>query len=61
MKFKEDFIKEVGRADTAGRPRLYAVTDAFLDYFGLSSIDELPSSTSNIICECISVISILYS
>ena len=37
-----DFIKEVGRADTAGRPRLYAVTDAFLDYFGLSSIDELP-------------------
>lgn len=37
-----DFIKEVGRADTAGRPRLYAVTDAFLDYFGLSSIEELP-------------------
>ncbi len=38
-----DFIKEVGRTESAGRPRLYAVTDSFLDYFGLSSIDELPS------------------
>lgn len=37
-----DLIKEVGRADTVGRPRLYSVTDAFLDYFGLSSLDELP-------------------
>ncbi len=35
-------IEEAGRADTAGRPRLYKVTDKFLDYFGLGSLDELP-------------------
>ena len=35
-------IEEVGRADTAGRPRLYNVTSNFLDYFGLGSIEELP-------------------
>lgn len=36
------FIKEVGRADVPGRPILYKTTDDFLDYFGLSSIDDLP-------------------
>ncbi len=35
-------IEEAGRSDTAGRPRLYKVTDRFLDYFGLGSLDELP-------------------
>ena len=35
-------IEEDGRSDTAGRPRLYKVTNKFLDYFGLGSIDELP-------------------
>lgn len=37
-----DLIKEVGRSESAGRPILYGVTDEFLDYFGLASIDELP-------------------
>lgn len=37
-----DLIKEVGKSDLPGRPTLYAITDLFLDYFGLSSIDELP-------------------
>lgn len=37
-----DFIKEVGRSEKVGRPILYGVTDDFLDYFGISSIDELP-------------------
>ena len=37
-----DLIREVGRADSAGRPILYGVTDEFLDYFGLASIDDLP-------------------
>ncbi len=37
-----DLIKELGRSDEPGRPNLYGVTDAFLDYFGLSSTDELP-------------------
>ena len=37
-----DLVKEVGRKDAIGRPRLYAVTDEFLDYFGLASLNELP-------------------
>ena len=35
-------IKEVGKSDLPGRPILYKTTSDFLDYFGLSSIDELP-------------------
>ena len=35
-------IKEVGKSDLPGRPTLYKTTSDFLDYFGLSSIDELP-------------------
>ncbi len=35
-------IEETGRADTPGRPVLYATTQDFLLYFGLSSIKELP-------------------
>lgn len=38
----KNLIQEVGRAELAGHPRLYGVTNDFLDYFGLSSIDELP-------------------
>ena len=36
------FIKESGRSELPGRPILYETTNEFLDYFGLSSIDELP-------------------
>lgn len=36
------FIKECGKSDLPGRPILYKTTDEFLDYFGLSSKDELP-------------------
>ena len=35
-------IKENGKADLPGKPILYKTTDDFLDYFGLSSISELP-------------------
>ena len=35
-------IEECGRSDAPGKPRLYKVTNKFLDYFGLGSIDELP-------------------
>ncbi|MBE6153024.1 MAG: SMC-Scp complex subunit ScpB [Firmicutes bacterium] len=35
-------IKEVGKSDLPGRPILYKTTSDFLDYFGLSSKDELP-------------------
>ncbi len=37
-----NLIKEVGRSELPGRPILYGVTDDFLDYFGLASIEELP-------------------
>lgn len=37
-----NLIREVGRSDAPGRPILYGVTDEFLDYLGLSSIEELP-------------------
>jgi len=36
------FIKEAGRDSTLGRAILYKTTDEFLDYFGLSSKDDLP-------------------
>lgn len=37
-----DLIKESGKSELPGRPILYSTTPKFLDYFGLSSIDELP-------------------
>lgn len=40
------FIKEVGRSDLPGRPILYETTSEFLDYFGLSTIDDLPDMNS---------------
>ncbi len=36
-------IEEVGKSDAPGRPKLYNVTQNFLDYFGLGDINELPS------------------
>jgi len=35
-------IKEAGRSELPGRPILYKTTSEFLDYFGLSTIDDLP-------------------
>lgn len=37
-----DLVTEAGRADSVGRPLLYATTPAFLDAFGLASLDALP-------------------
>jgi len=36
-------IEEVGRTDGPGRPVLYATTPEFLQYFGLTSLADLPS------------------
>ena len=36
------FIKELGRSDQPGRPILYGTTGEFLDFFGLSTIEDLP-------------------
>ena len=38
----KQMIQEVGRKETLGRPILYGTTDAFLDHFGISSLEELP-------------------
>lgn len=35
-------IQEMGRAEGPGRPILYGTTQDFLQYFGLSSLGELP-------------------
>lgn len=35
-------IQEIGRSEGAGRPILYGTTNEFLQYFGLSSLKELP-------------------
>lgn len=40
---EREWIKVVGHKEVPGRPALYATTKAFLDYFSLSSLTELPS------------------
>jgi segregation and condensation protein B len=39
-------IQEEGRAETPGRPIKYGTTTDFLQYFGLSSLSELPAIES---------------
>ena len=36
------FVKEMGKSELPGRPIIYSTTSDFLDYFGLSSKDDLP-------------------
>lgn len=38
-------VAEVGRAQTIGRPALFATTAEFLQLFGLTSLEQLPSIT----------------
>jgi segregation and condensation protein B len=35
-------VEAVGRAEVVGRPITYGTTRAFLEYFGLASLDDLP-------------------
>ena len=39
---EREWIRVVGHRDMPGRPELLGTTKAFLDYFGLKSLDELP-------------------
>ena len=41
---ERELIYIVGRADLPGRPIQYGTTDAFLEYIGARSLDELPAS-----------------
>ena len=38
-------VAEIGRAQTVGRPALFATTAEFLQQFGLTSLDQLPGIT----------------
>jgi segregation and condensation protein B len=37
------WVRIVGHRDVPGRPALYGTTRVFLDYFGLASLEELPT------------------
>lgn len=39
---EKNLITIKGRAETVGRPLLYATTDEFLKYFGLNNLSDLP-------------------
>lgn len=39
---EREWIRVVGHRDVPGKPALFGTTRAFLDYFGLKSLDELP-------------------
>jgi segregation and condensation protein B len=39
----KELVREGGRAETPGRPIIYGTTEAFLQHFGLSSLEELPA------------------
>ena len=40
---ERDLVEIAGRADSVGRPLLYATTDLFLDQFGLDGLGALPT------------------
>jgi segregation and condensation protein B len=40
---ERDWIRIVGHRDVPGRPALFATTRRFLDYFGLRSLNDLPT------------------
>jgi len=40
---EREWIKVVGHKEVPGRPALYGTEKAFLDYFGLKSLSELPT------------------
>ena len=39
---EKELITITGRADSIGKPLLYGVTNRFLDYFGIKSLEDLP-------------------
>lgn len=41
---EREWIAAIGHKEVPGRPALFATTKTFLDYFGLSSLDQLPSA-----------------
>ncbi len=46
-----NLIKELGRLDAPGRPILFGTTEDFLRSFGLSSVEELPNLSPEMIAD----------
>ena len=46
-----NFIKVCGKDNVIGKPNLYKTTNEFLDYFGLSSKEDLPELIQNEVIE----------
>ena len=44
-----NLIKEVGRLDAPGRPMLFGTTEDFLRSFGVSSIEDLPAISEDMV------------
>jgi len=42
---EREWVRVVGHRDVPGRPAMYATTKAFLDYFNLKTLDDLPALT----------------
>lgn len=40
---EREWVRVVGHRDVPGKPALFGTTKAFLDYFNLTSLDDLPS------------------
>jgi segregation and condensation protein B len=40
---EREWIRVIGHRDVPGKPELFGTTRAFLDYFGLKNLDDLPS------------------
>jgi segregation and condensation protein B len=40
---EREWVRVVGHREVPGRPALYATTREFLDYFGLQTLDQLPT------------------
>ena len=39
----KELISIVGKSDKVGRPLIYSTSDQFMDYFGINSLDQLPT------------------
>ncbi|MDR2284570.1 MAG: SMC-Scp complex subunit ScpB, partial [Sphingobacterium sp.] len=39
---EKDLIKIVGKAESIGKPLLYATSDQFMNHFGINSVKDLP-------------------
>jgi segregation and condensation protein B len=39
-----NLVEQVGRAEVVGRPMTYGTTSAFLEYFGLRALEDLPAA-----------------